>query len=100
MRFYWSLKQVPELAELSPAERRRVHRACYSRYPFKSPRCIIALVACGLCGAAGTGAGGLIHFALGIPLSIWQPLVGAGIGGAIGGFIFGQTVTSYLRPYY
>lgn len=29
MRFYWSLKSVPELADLSPAERRRVWQAAW-----------------------------------------------------------------------
>jgi len=29
MRVYWSLKSVPELADLSPADRRRVWRAAW-----------------------------------------------------------------------
>ena len=100
MTFYWSLKQVPEMIGLSREERRRVHRACYRQHTFKSPRCIVALVVCGLCGGVGAAAGGLSHFVLGVPPSIWQPALGAAIGGGVGGFIFSQTVTSYLRPFY
>src|SRR5437899_9739011 len=73
MTFYWSLKQVPEMIGLSREERRRVHRACYRQHTFKSPRCIVALVVCGLCGGVGAAAGGLSHFVLGVPPSIWQP---------------------------
>jgi len=101
MPFYWTLGQVPELGGLSPAERRRVHRACYWQHAFRSPRCILALVVCGLCPVVGGAAGGrLLHFLFDTPLSFWYGILGAAIGGGIGGAIFGQTVTSYLRPFY
>jgi hypothetical protein len=32
MKFYWSLKSVPELADLSPTERRAVWRAAWFKY--------------------------------------------------------------------
>lgn len=100
MRFYWTLKHVPEMSGLSREDRLRVHRACYRKHVLKSPHCIVALVVCGLCGGPGAAAGGLSHFVLSVPPSIWQPALGAAIGGGIGGVIFGQTFTSYLRPIY
>ena len=100
MTFYWSLKSVPELSGLSAPERRRVHRACYSRHAFRSARCLIALGICGLCGGAGAAAGSFVHLLFGVPFSIWHVAIGGGIGGGLGGFYFGHTVTSYLRPFY
>jgi hypothetical protein len=32
MKVYWTLKSVPELADLTPAERRRVWRAAWFKY--------------------------------------------------------------------
>jgi len=99
MSIYWTLKQVPEMRGLSQAQRGRVHRACYPS-AFRSGRCLLALAACGACGGGGSLLGGTIHLLLGTTLSIWHVIVGCGLGGGIGGFIFSQTVTSYLRPFY
>ena len=99
MTFYWSLKQVPEMSGLTRQERGRVHRACYGR-AFRSRRCIIALVACGLCAGLGSALGGSLHRFFGFSPSIWYQLIGAGVGGGIGGAIYGQVVTDYLRPFY
>ncbi len=99
MKFYWLLKQVPELHGLSPAERRRVHGACLCE-TFKSLRCTFALFVCGLCGGAGFFVGYLPYLVFGAPLSTWLPTLGAFIGGGIGCFIFDHTMLSYLRPFY
>lgn len=100
MKFYWSLKQVPELSGLSCAERGKVHRACYVRHALKSRRCLLALAACGLCAGAGSAMGSLSHVVFGTPFALWQPVVGGAVGGGVGGLIFGQIVTDYLRPFY
>jgi hypothetical protein len=100
MTFYWTLKSVPELSGLSPRERQQVHHVCYSRHVFRSARCLIALCLCGLCGGAGVAVGSFAHLLFGVQFSIWHVAIGGGIGGGLGGFYFGQTVTSYLRPFY
>ena len=99
MKIYWSCKDVPELAGLSGPERRRVHWACYGQ-AFKSRRCMLALLVCGLCGGLGIAVGGSFHWLFGFPPSIWLQLICGGIGGGIGGFIYSQVVTDYLRPFY
>jgi len=37
MSFYWSLKNVPELADLSPKRRKRAHEACMRKYFLDAP---------------------------------------------------------------
>jgi len=99
MKIYWTLKDVPELADLSRSERGRVHRACYGQ-AFKNRRCQVALLICGLCAGLGSVVSGSLHWDFGFPPSIWNMAVGGGIGGGIGGFIYGRVVTDYLRPFY
>lgn len=43
MPIYWSSKQVPELAELTPSQRREVHRTCYLRHRLPSRRWILGI---------------------------------------------------------
>src|SRR4051812_50088096 len=100
MTFYWSLKQVPELTGLSRAERRRVHRACYRQHTFKSPRCIFALVLCGLCGGGGGAIGGLVHFMVGGSFFLWPPALGSALGGGGGGFIFRSNGPELPGPFF
>ena len=100
MQIYWSLKRVPELSELSPAERKQVHRACYSQAFVGSGRFFAALVACGLCAAVGSVVGHSIHSVFGVPFSIWHAAVGAGIGGGVGGWLFSEVSMHCLRPFY
>ena len=99
MKIYWTFKDVPELAPLSPPERRMVNRACCG-HTLKSRRCLVALVVCGLCAGLGCVLGDSLHGVFGFPFSIWQVAVGGGIGGGMGGFIYGQVVIDYLRPFY
>ena len=101
MPMYWTAKDVPELGELTPAERRRVHRACYQRHAFGRARWFLAsaiMIACvfacaGLFSLAG-------HFFLGVHFTDWPFLVGLGLGGLIGGLAKAQMLASYLRPFY
>lgn len=99
MKIYWTFKAVPEFSGLSRAERRRVHLACYGQ-AFKSRRCLVALLICGLCGGVGSGLGDYLPSLLGFEHSMWQPTIGGCFGGGVGGFIWAQIATDYLRPYY
>jgi hypothetical protein len=99
MKIYWTAKSVPELADLSPSDRGRVHRACYGQ-ALKSRRCKVALLISGLCAGLGGIVGNSLHWLFGFPPSIWHMAVGGVIGGGIGGFVYGQVVTDYLRPFY
>lgn len=99
MTIYWSTNQVPELNGLTREERGRVHGACYGQ-AFRSLRCMIALLICGLCGGLGTALGGSLHWLFGFPPSIWHLFIGGVVGGGIGGFIYGQVLIDYLRPLY
>jgi hypothetical protein len=100
MPIYWSLKNVPELATLSPRERRHVHRTCYMRHGLQSRRTKVALLVCGLCAGSGSAIGSTVPWVFGFPPSIWFQAIGGGIGGLIGGFIYSQVLTEHLRPHY
>ena len=89
MPIYWSLKQIPELAGLSAEERSVAWRRA-SMKTFRHWQTWVALVACGLCGAAGSMVGG----------HLGSSLLGAAVGGGIGGFLFGQVATSIARKHY
>jgi len=99
MRIYWSLAQVPEMRGLARAERLRVHRATYW-HSFQSVRCWAALVVCGLCAGGGALLGLRINSLLAVSPSSWYFIASAGVGGGIGGLIYGSVVTDYLRPFY
>lgn len=102
MKIYWSFKDVPELADLSRPERRRVNRACHGQ-TFKSRRCLAALVVCVLCCWLGILLGIGLLWLFGCPPPICLAVgcvIGGAIGGGIGGLIYGQIATDYLRPFY
>jgi hypothetical protein len=102
LKIFWSFKDVPELADLSRSERRRVDRACHGE-TFKSRLCLAALGVCVLCCWLGILLGiGLLWLSgcsPGIYLAVGG-VIGSAIGGGIGGLIYGQIVTDYLRPFY
>ena len=99
MKLYLTFKDVPEFLDLSNAERRRVNQACY-RQAFKSRHCLAAFLIWGLCAVAGSALGNYLPLFFGFEHSIWQPTMGGVIGSAVGGFIWGQIVTDFLRPFY
>ncbi|HNR99956.1 MAG TPA: hypothetical protein PKX48_13315 [Planctomycetota bacterium] len=92
MHIYWSLKQLPELAGLSRSERNRRWRAACWR-SFRHWQIWVALAIAGLCSGAGTRVGAVLG------RSFAFSLLGAGIGGAIGGFVFLQIATPVIRRY-
>jgi hypothetical protein len=84
MQIYWSIKDIPELANLTPEQQKQAWRACYSRYVFKHWEPLASLVLLGVLIAIG------IQF-LGV--------IGGIIGGGLGGGIFGIVSTNVLRPH-
>ena len=104
MNIYWSLGNVPELAPLSPADRRRVHEACLRRYLWRAPatrRSLCAyLMLMILCPTAF------------VVLTVWlvkafggttpNGLVGltAVAGGMLGHFVFSRIAVAHLRQFY
>lgn len=100
MKVYWSLNQIPELAELTPSERRKVHRMCLKHYGFKGRGTYRALITCGLSGSFGVLIGLALQRAFTSPSPIGYMAIGGGLGGAIGGLILTQVLLSQLRPHY
>ena len=100
MQIYWMLKDVPELAPLSPKERSVVHWSCYTRHGLVAWQSKVALLASGLCASAGVGVSHLVRLWLELQPSLWQVGIGGAIGGGLGSFIFSQVVTRQLRPFY
>jgi hypothetical protein len=89
MQIYWTLKSIPELAQLPRAERRRVWRHVYWK-TFDHWQAWAGLFACGACAAMGTLFGGLLG----------SGFIGAAMGGGVGGFIFSQAAIAVARRYY
>lgn len=86
MEIYWSLKQVPELADLTPEQQKQTWRACYQQYGLKhwqSWACLVAMAV-------------LITIAI----KFIDPLWGGIIGGGLGGGIWGTVLTNILRPHF
>jgi hypothetical protein len=100
MKIYWSLESIPELSGLTEEERKKIWRSCRWKI-FQHPPVYLALVIFGICPIIG-------HW-LGLTLSsLWSleaipsmviTLLGFGIGIGVGGFIYGQISTIYIRPY-
>jgi hypothetical protein len=89
MPIYWTIKSIPELANVAPAsERRRLWRIAYFE-TFGHWQTWMAIAAMGVFCLVGNHAGGQ-----------WDlPMLGTVIGGAIGSFVFGQVVSQTARPY-
>jgi len=84
VKIYWTLKSIPELADLSQRERGRRWRSVYkSALWHRETWCGMALCA----GCAGAGA-----YLFG--------MVGGTLMAALGGFLYGQIVTYVALKYY
>lgn len=89
MEIFWTLKSIPELANLSARDRRTYWRRAYRR-TWRHWQTWAGLLAC----AVFAGLGSLLGtFAI-------QSVVGAMIGGGVGGFVFGQTTVYIARLHY
>ncbi len=89
MPIYWTLKSIPELSQLSSAERGQAWRRV-NRKTFRHWQTWVGLVACGALAGLGSHFGG----------TFGHPLIGAAIGGALGGFIFSQASIHVARLHY
>jgi hypothetical protein len=100
MKIYWSLKQVPELADLSPKRRRRAHDACMRKYFFEAPLTRWSRFAFVL-----------FLVSIGLPLFIYEEgfsgrhslvvLFGVVAGGIQAGwFLMEQLAIPIIRPFY
>ena len=88
MKIYWTISSIPELGALPKKERGRIWRECYAK-SLGEKKVWLALLACGLCAGLVSILGGLFE----------HSIIGAGVGGGIGGFFYGQVATRAALPY-
>jgi hypothetical protein len=84
MKIYWSIKEIPELADLTEEQQKTAFQDCYQKYVFKLRE---TWIACAIMSTLVT-----------IGMHLMGPIIGATIGGAIGGSILGLMITHALRP--
>jgi hypothetical protein len=89
MAVFWTLKSIPELANLPARDRRVNWRRAYRR-SWRHWQTWLGLLACAMCAAVGAGLGGFAS----------HPFIGAAIGGGVGGFVFGQATVRVARSHY
>jgi cytochrome c biogenesis protein CcdA len=103
MSIYWSLKDVPELAALTPRQRGRVHESCLRRHflTARATRQSVAIYAAFLlCSIALTLLVTNVPELLGFQFSIWFTVVGGTIGSFMGWFLLSRLAIPFLRPFY
>jgi hypothetical protein len=89
MTIFWTLKSIPELANLPASDRRVYWRRAYRR-TWRHWQTWAGLFACAICAGVGGGLGAFSA----------HPIVGAIIGGGVGGFVFGQATVLVARSHY
>ncbi|HYA59401.1 MAG TPA: hypothetical protein VED85_03490 [Burkholderiaceae bacterium] len=89
MTIFWTLKDIPELANLSARDRRRMWRRAYRRI-WTHWQAWAGLLVLALCAGVGKRLGAFFD----------HQIVGAMIGGGIGGFVFGQVSVYVARLHY
>lgn len=87
MKIYWTLKSVPELAELPAADRREIWQHCYWGN-FKDYRQWLALATLGL----------FVYFGSDLGRQLGWKFADGVIGAAIGGLVFGQVSILLALP--
>jgi SNF family Na+-dependent transporter len=89
MPIYWTLKSIPELSNLSLAERNRSWAHIRSK-AFRHWQTWLGLLACAAFSAVGTLLG-----------EQWgHATLGAAVGGGVGGLIYFQALVHVARMYY
>jgi hypothetical protein len=98
MNVYWSLKSIPELADLPPRERRRLWRACWGKVACHWQVLFVGFGLVPATSAAGLYLAGYLALAIGLgwPLAF---LVVLGILCPAAGFIGTQLCVPVARPY-
>ena len=100
MKIYWSFNSVPELKGLNTEEQKKIWNACRWSV-FRHTAVWIALLFFPVCSILGHFMGEVIGNALQLSQSLAYiviTLIGFAIGTSIGGFVFGQVSTVYIRP--
>ena len=86
---FWTLRSIPELANLPARERGVRWRRAY-RHSWRHWQTWAGLITCAVCAALGVRFG---VFAA-------HPIIGGLIGSSVGGFVFGQTTVRVVRFHY
>jgi len=89
MEIYWTLKSVPELRDTSRRERARRWQRAYHK-SFRHITTWVGLLLCACSGGIGAYYGQLLG----------SGMLGAMLGGGIGGFIFCQVSIAVARKHY
>jgi hypothetical protein len=104
MKIYWSLRDVPELAPLSPAERIRIHEACLNRHFFKAQvtrtsltAFIVMLI---LCPVALVALMTWMIQIFGGTTPLWLIFLTMVVGATLGRFVFSRIAVAHLRQFY
>jgi hypothetical protein len=85
VKIYWSIKDIPKLANLSPEQRKQAWGECYKKYALKSWQSWVGL--------------GVMAMLIAVSAKQLGPIVGGAIGGGLGGGIWAVILTNYLRPH-
>jgi uncharacterized membrane protein len=84
MKFFWSLQDIPELANLKTEQQQVAFRECYQKYLFSLWQ---TWMACAVMSLSVT-----------IGMHVFGPIIGGIVGGAIGGLLLSAIITNALRP--
>jgi hypothetical protein len=99
MTMYWTLRSIPELADLPASQRQRLWRTCYV-YGFRHWQTWLGLLLCSACISIGVFASILLSRTMPPDqLFIWLSIVPGGLGGGIGVSIHTHVIAHQLRPY-
>ena len=88
MQIYWTLKHLPEFADLSSSERGRIWRAVHWKV-FRHWQAWLALISLALLAGLGSSLGQLAG----------QSTIGLAIGAGIGAFLYMQVIMHFARPH-
>jgi hypothetical protein len=101
MKIYWGWKDVPELAGLSPSERRKVVRDCFFKFGF-GLWFWVGQLAIFVFALLGEVTGVILCDGLGLPPAVYYAcgLVGVLIGCLLYSVLYYAVVMERLRPHF
>jgi hypothetical protein len=103
-KFFWSLADVPELAELSAKQRRMVHLTCVRRHLLFAPLTSRSAFAYGVfifCVAVFAALGAFVQKLVdAVGNSLWFVVGGAVLGAWIGAYLFSRMAIAAVRGFY